>query len=650
MAGPLGGSVRCRPVAALREKIMAGPKANRRVLRKSSASKGRRLTLGIQSAKRGSQHPDIEKVQKYLTRFGYLNDTIRPGTLDRPTCTALEMFQKTNGLRVTGGLNGETITEIEKPRCGTPDLALVDRVSSGASSDFVLRGCSYTKMTYTFRFLSSTSDLGTTQQRQAVRNAFATWASALCGVSFVERTSGATDFEIGWHSGDHGDGSAFDGAGNTLAHAFYPPPCGGAHAGEMHFDDAESWSLTGNSGSFDTETVALHEIGHLLGLAHSSVVGSVMFPSYGGVRRALSQDDIDGIRRLYPFVCRTGDSGSAAGFVSEIAAVRHRERQIVTAVRTQAGTLKLIAWNISAAGAVTRTGDSGSLAGAATSISIARNGGTQDYVTACRAGSGRLLLISWSVNASGSTISRRADSGTLAGNATAIRVVSLGNNRFVTACRTESGRLRLIGWRLNADGTFARLADSANQAGTISEVAMVALSSSRVLTAVRSGSGKLLLLTWKVSDSAIQRLADSGTAAGAAQQIRVALDAFGHPITAVKAGDGSLLLISWRIAASGTITRRSDSGSLAGTTQSHDISLAGSRIITGVQTESGPLKVIAWETDSGGAIRRVGDSAFLAGDASLITQCEALSSGVPVVTSVRTASNSLKLISWNLPG
>jgi hypothetical protein len=67
----------------------------------------------------------------------------------------------------------------------------------------------------------------------------------------------------------------------------------------MHFDDAELWALAAGARQFDTETVALHEIGHLLGLDHSTVPRSVMFPTYGGARRALSQDDIAGIRSLY---------------------------------------------------------------------------------------------------------------------------------------------------------------------------------------------------------------------------------------------------------------------------------------------------------------------------------------------------------------
>ena len=85
----------------------------------------------------------------------------------------------------------------------------------------------------------------------------------------------------------------------AFLHAFFPPPCGGPNSGKLHFDDAETWRLQAAPGVFDVETVALHEIGHLLGLDHSTVPGAVMFPTYSGARRALSADDIAGIRSLY---------------------------------------------------------------------------------------------------------------------------------------------------------------------------------------------------------------------------------------------------------------------------------------------------------------------------------------------------------------
>jgi hypothetical protein len=237
------------------------------------------------------------QLQQYLRRFGYLRESVEVGQLDRPTQQALREFQEYAHVPATGILDDATAEALEQPRCGTPDLPS----AGGALDEFVLRGCSYQAhfRTLTYAFVVGTNDLRSADEKQAVRNAFATWQRQI-PIDFVEvGVSNNPNFTIGWFVGDHGDGSPFDGVGNTLAHAFYPPPCGGTHSGKLHFDDAELWALADGASQFDTETVALHEIGHLLGLQHSAVPGAVMNAFYPGQRRALAQDDIDGINALY---------------------------------------------------------------------------------------------------------------------------------------------------------------------------------------------------------------------------------------------------------------------------------------------------------------------------------------------------------------
>ena len=147
----------------------------------------------------------------------------------------------------------------------------------------------------TYYYTNGTPDISESLENPEILRGIAEWAKYV-QITFTETTTPNLDnsIDILWAVGDHGDGSPFDGAGGVLAHAYYPSA--NTIGGDIHFDDDEYWSLTGNIHVF---TVALHEAGHSLGIAHSDVPGAVMEPFYSGVVTGLHADDIAGIQSIY---------------------------------------------------------------------------------------------------------------------------------------------------------------------------------------------------------------------------------------------------------------------------------------------------------------------------------------------------------------
>ncbi len=83
---------------------------------------------------------------------------------------------------------------------------------------------------------------------------------------------------------------------STLAQAYLPPSINNySIAGDVQFNTGQTYN---NGSLYDLYTVAVHEIGHALGLYHSTS-GNNMYSGYQGVRLALTSDDIAGIRNIY---------------------------------------------------------------------------------------------------------------------------------------------------------------------------------------------------------------------------------------------------------------------------------------------------------------------------------------------------------------
>ncbi|HLO16592.1 MAG TPA: matrixin family metalloprotease [Anaerolineales bacterium] len=153
------------------------------------------------------------------------------------------------------------------------------------------------KSDITYAFVNGTEQLPGDTERDVIRQAFALWA-AQTSLTFTETNNPASaDMVVGWYVGDHGDGDPFDGPGDVLAHASFPNAYDKSQV-FLHFDDDERW-VNSDTQDIDLLTVAAHEIGHTLGLAHSNDPNALMYPSYSGPHRFLSADDISGVQSIY---------------------------------------------------------------------------------------------------------------------------------------------------------------------------------------------------------------------------------------------------------------------------------------------------------------------------------------------------------------
>lgn len=132
-----------------------------------------------------------------------------------------------------------------------------------------------------------------------IRRAFDAW-SAVANIQFVEVDDNGLAFNVAGATGDiRIGGHDLGGSGGTLAHGFYPPPNGNSAAGDIHFDTRDTWAIGFANPGFDIFQVAAHEIGHAIGLEHTSVANSLMNPFYAENFTGLQADDIAGVRSIY---------------------------------------------------------------------------------------------------------------------------------------------------------------------------------------------------------------------------------------------------------------------------------------------------------------------------------------------------------------
>ncbi len=158
-------------------------------------------------------------------------------------------------------------------------------------------GPSHGSATIGYVFSQMTAQLPATETETAIKQAMAQWAQ-VAQLTWVQGTNpnASQTVNIFFATYAHGDGYPFTGPTGVLAHTFYPaPPNPEPIAGDMHINDSYTWEIGAN---MDVFSVALHELGHSLGLGHSDDPSDVMYPYYKIVT-TLNSGDIAAVQTLY---------------------------------------------------------------------------------------------------------------------------------------------------------------------------------------------------------------------------------------------------------------------------------------------------------------------------------------------------------------
>ncbi|XP_053692593.1 matrix metalloproteinase-19-like [Sabethes cyaneus] len=225
-----------------------------------------------------------EDAENLLQEFGFLRKTHNPDDIltrldqvdDSPAVeNALKQFQKHYQLPESGLLDDDTRRLIAAPRCGLAELNVApDR---------------WTKRILTYKIRSFPISVQPSVARKMIKAAFGQWTGH-ANLNITEVARGIADIYVSDEPTVHRDraGQTCQFTSNsTIAHAYFP------EVGDIHYNRGRNYT------PMEFLSATLHEIGHSLGLEHTTSRTSIMFPMHIRYHTTIPAEDQRALQALY---------------------------------------------------------------------------------------------------------------------------------------------------------------------------------------------------------------------------------------------------------------------------------------------------------------------------------------------------------------